>query len=304
MTTFRATIPESVEEWATDVFFMRYAALREQMIYPQFMRVDNSERAFEEAWEVSGLGTFALKPEGGPIAYDDPVQGNRTRITHQTFALGTRQTMEMIEDDRWDIARRLPEDLADSARDHQDRLAHGPVNDAFTGTTFTGLDGLALCTTVHTSLKGGGARSNSLNPPADLSQAAMEAMLTMARTTVDEAGRFIPFNLGLLLVSPQNEYEAQRILESEYEPGNANNAINVMTRSRTGADLLVTPYLTDPDDWFMMDRGRHDVRYFDRKGVTTNSGTDMDTLDVKTTAHYRAGVGFWKWEGFFGSNAP
>lgn len=304
MATLTTMIPEALEEWATDRFFNRYASLRERTIYTQLLRVDNTNRGFEEAWEVSGLGTFATKSEGAPIKYDDPVQGNRTRISMQTFALGGRVTMEMREDDRWDIVQRLPNDLADSARDHQERLAHNPINDAFTGTTFTGLDGLSLCNTAHTSLKQSATRSNQLSPGVDLSHAGLEDILTLAATLTDEQGRIIHFNPTRLLVAPANRYQAERILETDKQPGSADNDINTMNSSRTGMMPVVSPYLDSDDDWFVLDPERHDVRYFARKDVTTQTSQDPDTLDMKFTAHYRAGVGFWKWEGFFGSQVP
>ena len=304
MTTFTGTIPLSVEEFPADLFFNRFAAQRWEMVYPRILKTETTNKAFIEGWEVSGLGTFALKAEGTPIGYDDPVQGNRRRIIMQTFALGIRMTMEMIEDDRWDIAAKLPADLADSARDHMDRLAHGPLNDAFTGTTFLGLDGLALCSAAHTTLKAGAVRTNTLTPGVDLSHAGLEAILTQARTTTDDSGRFLSFRPTTLVIHPNNLNEATRILESEYEPYTAENQVNTMTASRTGMSVVDTPHLNDADDWFVIDRGKHDVRFVTRKSVTPQSGTDMDTLDVKTTSHYRAGAGFFRWEGFYGSNAP
>lgn len=298
-------IPEALEEWATDVFFMRMRNRRRRNIFRRLLRIDDSNRGFEEAWEVSGLGPFATKEEGAPIAFSNPVQGNRTRIAHSTYALGYRVTMEMREDDRWDIVRRMPNDLADSAMDHQERLAHDPINDAFDGTNFTGLDGLSLINTAHTSLRPeAGTRSNELSPGQDLTEASLEAMVNIGKTLTDNQGRFILVEPKRLVIHPNNEFNAQRILGSEFRPGTADNDIGVMQSSRSGIEPISSPYLDSTDDWFLVDPELNDVRWFDRKDVNQQTSQDDETLDMKHTAHYRAGVGFWRWEGWFGSNVP
>lgn len=304
MATFSGTVNEALEEWTTERFMNRYADRREGLIYPRIMRVESSNRAWEEAWEVSGLGTFVLKPEGSPVAYDDPVQGNRTRISHQNFALGFRVTEEMRDDDRWDVISKMPEDLADSGMDHQERLAHGVYNDAAAGATYTGLDGQALLSTTHTQLKTGGTRSNRLTTA--LTVAGLEATRTQARLTQDENGRQIPFFPNLLLIHPDERHNAEVLLESEFAPfvsGDtvAKNDINTMASSRSGITPIDSPYLNDTNDWFLLDTSAVDVRWFNRKGMDRDTGTDFDTKDMKFTASYRAGVGFWKWEGVWGN---
>ena len=72
-----------------------------------------STKAFEDGMRVSALGSFATKPEGTPVGFDDPISGTRVRTVHTTYALGFRVTMEMKEDDLFNIIEQMPADLGD-----------------------------------------------------------------------------------------------------------------------------------------------------------------------------------------------
>ena len=303
MAHFTTMSPEALEEWATERFLNRYKDRRLKLLYPAFCKVQDSVRAFEEAWEISGLFTLALKPEGTAIGYDDPVQGNRTRISHLAYGEGYRASEEMRDDDRWDVVAQMGDDLLDAAMDHKERLAHGVPNDAFTGANFTGLDGLSLCNTAHTTLKASGTRSNQLAPSADLTHEAIEALLTQASLQTDEQGRFIPFEPKKLLIHPANRWEADRLFNSQYQPGSADNDINTLYLTQLGAAPIRSPYLSDADAFYLIDDrdGVNDVRFFERKKLQRQTGTDFDTKDMKTTVHYRASTGFWKWEAWYAS---
>src|SRR5690606_38894007 len=303
---FRGQIPEAIAEWATKVYNNAYRSREQANIFRKVNKVMQTERAYEEAWEVSGLGTFFLKVEGTSISYDVPVQGNRTRHTVQTYALGCRYTHEMMQDDRWQVMEGMTTDLAHSGRHHQEVLAHGPWNDAFTGTTYTGLDGQPLCSANHTRLKLGTVQSNLLSPAADLSTAALEAVYTMGDLWTDDSGRYIPFNPTLLFSHPNYRFETHRLLQSDKEPYTSENQDNAIKSSLTGTTPLRSPYLTDPDAWFLIDTGVAEVIYWDRESNNgapiQRTGSDFNTMDVMVTAHYRAAVGFWRADGIFGSS--
>lgn len=298
--------PKALDEWVTERYIKVWDERYKWRIYTELCEVTNSNRAFEEYWEVSGLGTFALKVEGNAIQYDDPVEGLRKRVTFSVYGLGYRVTEEMRDDDRWDVVTAAADDLANSGMDHQERLAHEPWNEAFVNTNFSALDGVAMISTSHTSLKGGGTRSNRLNPDADLSDSSMEAMLTMMQLTVDDQGRYIPFRPNLAVFHPNEQWEFARITDSQYRPGTADNDINTMSSSRTGLKGINNgqgdPYLTDTDAWFLMDTRHKPVKWFDRKKLTPDTGTDFDTKDWKKTMHYRAGVATITWEGVAGTS--
>jgi hypothetical protein len=298
----RSFIPEALEVFATKVFQDEWASQQQEMIYPSICDVQTSSRAFEDVWDVSTLGNFVLKAEGAPIAYDSPVQGNRKRTAHLTWALGVRVTKEMRDDELHGTIEKTIRSLPRSARHHQEVLGHQPWNDAFTGTNYTTLDGQPLCATTHTQLKTGATWTNELNPGLALSQVALEDIATLAKLQQDDSGRYTPFTPKRVLVPTAEEFNAQRILETQYEVTTANNAINPISSSRTGARVTASPYLTDTDAWFVMDDRADGVRFWMRMKMEEDRAADFDTKDMKVSGMYRASVDTYRPEGIFGSS--
>jgi hypothetical protein len=228
------------------------------------------------------------------------VQGARNRVTHSTYALGFRVTEEMRDDDQHGIIRQMSNDLADSARDHQERLAFEPLNTAFVNTTFATPDGVALCSAAHVELKTGATASNTLVPGVALSHAGMETMLTQIELTQNDQGRPIKLTPWKLCVHPQDRYEAERLMETEKETGTSENQISTVSKSRTGLDLFVGRYFTDVDNWFILSR-EHKITWLNRKKLAHDANMDAQTKDQLHDARYRASVCVKDWFGTNGS---
>ena len=305
MSTFTGTAPELLEPWVTKIFFNEYTQV--ETMFDKVFNVKSSTRAFEDTFAVSGLGTFVMKPEGTPISYDDPVQSGRKRIVHSTYALGFRVTMEMMDDEQHGIISQMPADLGNSARDHKEQLAWSLLNDAFTGTTYTGIpegDGTrrALCSTGHIRLKDGGTSSNRLNPDVAFSVSGLESALTNMRLTVDDSGRYIRIMPKMVLAHPNEEWNIAQIMESEKEPFTADNQINSVKSSRVGLTSMVVPYLSDTDNWFLMcDKSGHTLTWYNRMKMSFGRNKDAQTKDALFDAMYRASVTFDMWRGVVGS---
>lgn len=300
MATFSSNHPELLETRLRLVYFKEFAM--EPMMFTRVFNMERSSKAHEDTLEVSPLGTLVQKPEGTPISYDDPVSGTRKRVTHTTYALGFRVTMEMMDDDQYNIINRMPRDLADATRDHQENLAWGVLNDAFAGATHTGLDGLSLCNAAHPMLKSGTTQSNVLTPGVALSQTGIEALLTRARLTQDHAGRQTPMKPQWLIIHPNDDHEAHRLLDSQFEPNTTENQVNAIRSSRTGIMPMSVPYLTDTDNWFLVaPKNRHTLIWYRRKPVAFDRSKDPQTKDMLFDVMYRASVTFDQWFGVWGS---
>jgi phage major head subunit gpT-like protein len=224
------------------------------------------------------------------------------RVIISTFALGYRVTMEAQRDAQYNVIEQMPSDLGDAGRHHQETLAWGLLNDGFAAATYTGLDGLALYSASHTSLKGAGLRSNRITPGVQLSVSLLEDMFTNLRTTQSDAGRQTPLTPAFLIIHPNEAHEAARLLESEFEPNTSENQINVMRSSRTGIMPVDTPYLTDVDAVHLWSaKGKHSVSFHMRSDFEFSNSTDTQTKDRLYDAMYRAQVAFFAWEGTVGS---
>lgn len=300
MATFSATLPDVLEPFVTEIFFNRLKMIPPR--FPKIFNIESSGRAFEEHLRLAGLGTFQVKREGTAIPYDDPVQGTRVRTIFTVYALGFRVTMEMRDDDQHNIISKMPKDLADSARDHRERIAHDLINNSFSATTYTGLDGAALCAT-HTNLKTGTSQSNSITPAVALSVSGIQSALTNMRTTTNESDRFISLTPAMLLIPPELEFTAAELLKSDRKPYTADNEINTVATSRIGVTEFVSEFLTDDESWWLLAvKSQHTLTWWNRKSLATDNSMDSQTKDMLYDAMYRAAVAFYDWRGVVGSN--
>lgn len=305
MATFTGLAPELLEAREKDIFFKRYSM--QESKYPQLFQTRPSMKAYEDRMRVAGLGRLAAKPEGTAVAFDDPVQGARSRITHQTYALGFRVTMEMQQDELFGIINQMPADLGDSAKDHRERLAWDVLNDGYNGTRHTIMaDGVAagpLFASNHTALKSGDVQSNLLSPAVALNTTGLESIMTLASTTLSEEGRYIDMSQAILLIHPNLQHKAYELLNTEFKVDSSDNNRSTVVASRSGLRPLEVPYLTNTDGWSIHSGpGMNSLTFNDRHNLEFRRGEDSDTFDQKFYAFYRASVQVDEWRGNWGSN--
>jgi len=263
--------------------FMSTSFKERSPFYTQVSTMKTSRRAYEESAYYAGLGLLPEKPEGEAISYDDFIQGPTKRWVHVTRALGVRITEEMIEDSLYpDIPTEMSDmtkELGRSARETIEILVH----DAYNGATKTAGDGLAIFSDSHTKL-GGGTWSNLLTPAADLSATSLRAALLAFENTTDDRSKQQVLRPRTLMVPTGVEWKARELLNSGYDPESANNAINpLQSRNLT---LLVNPYLTDEDAWFLIGEKNPLITFMRRKVKFAKDG-DFETGDAKFKTSFR-----------------
>lgn len=275
-----------------------------------FMRVKSINTRHYDSLRFAGLGTVRLKNEGAPIFYDVGREGTRRRTVVQTYALGTRASMEAIADALYDQLDRMPQDLARSHKEHKENQAVLLLDDSFDGNTHTGLDGLSLVNTAHTLLNpptSGDTESNELSPGVALSTEGLEAAMTILRLTRSEEGRQMGFQLSAsqLNIHPANEHVATTILDSAARPdANHSGVTNTMATSRTGMRPNVLPHLSDEESWWITispSDPRYGLIWLERMPAMMDNGTDFETKDRKWDAMRRDAVTIDDWRGVVGS---
>jgi len=258
-----------------------------------------STRAWEEDVGVSGFGLARVKPEGSSIEYDTEKQAFTTRYVHVVYALGFVITREVFDDDLYDIVgQRKAQGLAFSMRQTKEIVAANVYNRAFTsGYTFG--DGVTLCNSAHPNIAGG-TWSNVLSTAADLSEAALEqAFIDIAGFTNDR-GLLIHVSPKQLIVHRNDDFEAHKIMETEYEVGTANNTKNVV-RGRFPAGIVVSQFLTDSDAWFIRTDVKQGMKYFERRADSFDMDNDWDNENAKFKASGRYCFGNTDPRAIFGS---
>jgi hypothetical protein len=269
--------------------------------WPEIFDKNTSNKAFEEEVGVTGYGLAQVKTEGSSIAYDDMEQGFISRYTHITYALGFIITQEMFDDNLYsEIGLRRAQSLAFSIRQTKEVVAANVLNRAFNG-SYTYGDGLELCSALHKN-KSGGTWANELSTAADLSDTALEqACIDIAGFTNDR-GLTIKVLPQKLVIPPDLEFEAARILKSIQQPGTANNDINaIRVLGKIPQGYCVNHFLTDADAFFIKTDISDGLKLFQRKPMSFGTDNDFDTTNAKFKASERYSVGASDVRAIFGS---
>jgi hypothetical protein len=260
-----------------------------------------SDKAYEEDQELSGFGLAPVKSEGGSISYDTTVNGYVTRYTNVTYGLGFIVTQEAVEDNQYKAqAEKRVRALRRSMRHTKETVAANVINRAFAGSGQVGGDGVALVANNHPTASG--TQSNLLAVAADLSEASLEDILIQIRLATDARGLRIALQGRKLIVAPQNEFNATRILKSMLQNDTANNAINALRASGMLPDgVLAWSFLTDPDAWFVKTDAPDGLKGLNRRPLALEKDGDFETGNFKHKATERYAFGWSDWRAVFGS---
>jgi hypothetical protein len=267
--------------------------------YPALFTTHKSRKAFEEDVGYSGFGLAQIKGEGAGVAYDSMKQGFITRYAHVEYALGFVITRNAVEDDLYDVVgERKASSLAMSMRQTKETVAGNVFNRAF-NSSYTGGDGKEMCATDHPNVAGG-TWANELATAADISEAALEQVCIDLGKYTNDRGLKIAVRPTKLVIPTDLEFEAGKIMKTEYEVGTANNTVNLV-RSKFPAGMAVNHYLTDTDAWFVLTDVQHGMKHFERRADDFASDNDFDTDNAKYKATARYSFGWTDPRGVFGS---
>ena len=264
--------------------------------YSQVFNVEGSSKNFEEDLSLAALGLVPAKPEGQAVSYDTAYQGTTHRYTHSAYGLGFMVTREMFEDDLYRKMKTMPQALARSVRHSIELLAANVLNRAF-NSSYTGIDSLEMCSTVHTTIAAG-TYQNELTTAADLSVTSLEQAYIDIAALIDERGLKMAAKPTKLIVHPNDVFNAQTILKTSQEVGSANNDINTMKGAMPYTTLH---WLTDSDAWFVLTDVPNGMNFFWRRKPEFTRDNDFDSENAKFKTTYRCSVGWTDPRGIYGS---
>ena len=261
----------------------------------------NSSKNYEEDMGITSFGLAVAKPEGTAISYDEERQGFLTRYTHVVYANGFIVTREMVEDDLYSVvAQKRAKGLAYSMRQTKENVAANVYNRAF-NSSFTGGDGLELCSTAHVNVAGG-TWANELTTAADLSEAALEQACIDIGKYTDDRGLKISVMPVSLNIPIDLTYEAERIMHTPHRVGTADNDINALySMGKFPGGINVNHYFADTDAWFIRTDAMDGMKHFQRRPLQFAIDNDFDTENAKFKAVERYSFGWTDPRGVYGS---
>jgi len=269
---------------------------KRSMYYSSIFNMQSSTQRNEVDRTFSGLGAMVEKAEGEDVTFDSPIQGYEKTYTHTTYALGTRVTMEMLDDDLYRHILKVAKSLPESAVQAVETVCADVFNNGFTVTTGNA-DGKELFATDHPLLEGG-TEQNELTTAADLSQTSLQTAIQDIIDTTNDRGMPNGLIAKRLIVPTANQWTARQLLNSAQTPENANNSVNPLRDENL--QLTTWPYLTDTDSFFIICQS-HELNFFWRMQPKLESETDFDSGDSKFKLTERFSVGHSDWRGAYGS---
>ena len=299
MAISRAQLVKELEPGLNALFGLEYKRYENQ--HAEIYNVESSDRAFEEEVMLSGFGNAQVKGEGQGISFDDAQETFTARYTHETVALAFAITEEAIEDNLYDrLASRYTKALARSMANAKQVKAAAPLINGLPSTdSFDSGDGVSLFNTSHTTLSGSFA--NTLATQADLNETSLEQSLIDIGEMTDERGLLISAKGVKMIVPPENQFNAERLMKSQGRTGTADNDINaVNSMGMIPQGYRVNNYLTDADSWYIITDVPNGMKMFVRSPLSTAMEGDFDTGNVRYKARERYSFGVSDPRGIFG----
>ena len=299
MAISRAQLVKELEPGLNALFGMEYDNYDAE--HAEIYDTETSDRAFEEEVMLSGFGNAQTKSEGAGVSFDSANEAYTAHYTHETIALAFALTEEAIEDNLYDrLGARYTKALARSMAHTKQVKAAATLNNAFSS-SFTGGDGVELCSTAH-PLSGGGTFANEPSVAADLNETSLEDALISISTFVDERNMIIALRGMKLIIPPQLQFIADRLLESTLRPGTADNDVNATRNMGMIPDgYTVNHFLTDTDAFFIKTDSPNGFKLFERSPLATSMEADFDTGNMRFKARERYSFGFSDPRCVFGS---
>ena len=299
MAISRAQLAKELEPGLNALFGMEYDRYENE--HAEIFDTESSDRAFEEEVLIVGFGNASVKEEGQGVEFDSASEGFTARYTHETVALAFSLTEEAVEDNLYDrLGARYTKALARSMAHTKQVKAANVLNNAFSS-SFAGGDGKSLIATDH-PLAHGGTLANRATTMADLNETSLENALINISTFVDDRNMILAMKGTKLIVPPQLQFVADRLLETPGRVGTADNDINaIRNMGLLPEGYAVNHFLTDTDAFFILTACPDGFKHFERTPITTSMEGDFDTGNVRYKARERYSFGFSNPRCVFGS---
>lgn len=275
--------------------YMRYQPMWKTLAK---LQVTKGLQTYKEG-DMTGLKLLNEKNEGAAIQYESFLQGGTKSVTFTNFALGVPVTEEMFD---YDLKghmqpKKMFEELGKAAAYTEEYEFFDLLNTGFVNTYRTGLDGLALFHDTHTITDASTTYDN--NSTSALAQSSLETALTYFRKVKNNRGVPIQMTPSILVIPPELEWTAKKLLLSELDPETANNNINAF--KDVGLRYVVCPYLSSTTAWFVLAK-EHDLRFIRSKEMKFQSTDDFNTSSALFKVSTRFTTDFWDPRGVYGSS--
>jgi len=271
--------------------------------WDKVVRSSSMDRAEIEMATIAGLPQQVERSAGETFTMVDPQVSPKITKNDTQYGLGFGVQKEIEEDDLYRKANQSSKWLGRSTKLTQEYAVADLLDDAFSGSTFTGYASEALCTTSHTLLGSADTWSNQIAGNPQLGVASLQAAYELGETTVDHLGDPVPVRIDTLIVNIANEWMAIQLTQNEAEPFTSDRNLNAARRKRQ-LSYAVNHYKDQTGkDWFARDTRMHDAHLAWRVKPQMLDWYKDEVLTAFFAARQRFLVYFYDQRGWIGSNA-
>jgi len=273
--------------------------------WPKVFRQTDSNMAVERRSAMRYLGLAQLKQEGAPTAFDNSAGQRFTyNAEHFEIGLGYAITRKAIDDNLYKSEFGPSNDgLMESFKETEEIYAANVFNSGTTYNAQIGGDGVALFSTAHPIDPPYGTIANEPSPEVDLNETSLlNALITIRTTWRDQAGLKIHARGRKLIVPPNLEPIALRLMRSELRPGTAQNDVNAIQGMNDSLKegFMVWDYLTSNYAWFLLTN--HDgLIFFNRKKFEMDMSVEFTTDNLLVKGYQRYVPSYYDWRGVWGT---
>jgi hypothetical protein len=285
--------------WALPGRYEQLPAVRRQIFKER-----KSNMALEQSTSMRYIAQAFVKQEGAPTAADNQ-SGQRFTYnqTHNELAVLFAITRKAIDDN---LYKTEFGPAAMGLNEAFDRTNEAFAADVFNSATFfnpaIGGDGVALLSPLHPV--DGGFFSNLATPAASLNETSLlNGQVAINANFRDNANQRMNAKARRLIIPPQLEPTAIRLLKTELRPGTANNDVNAILSTQGGIPdgYLVWNYLTSPFAWFLQ-TNQDGLVYMNRVPYETDMMVEFSTDNLLVKGYQRNSYSYNEPRSLYGSN--
>jgi hypothetical protein len=280
-----------------DVVFGDYATIPTQ--WKELFEQKKSDMAYEVDIEFQKFGLARSRNEGEATSYDETSEGPQFVYRHVGFSNGFIVTKYALEDNLYKSQfNPNAEDLKRSMAQTKEVVGASVLNNA-TDSNYLGGDGVSLLSTAH-PLGNGATLANTPSTQAELNETSLGEGGVTIRRFKDRAGLRVMARARKLVVTPENQYVAERLLRTSQRVGTSDNDVNAV-RDVLGLTYVVNDFITNTKAWFLLTDVKNGLKMYQRTPIEVTMQTDFDTDSLKTKAHERYSMGWSNFRGLYGS---
>lgn len=266
--------------WAVTGKYDQLPAVRKRVFKER-----KSNMALEQSTSMRYIAQAYIKQEGAPSQADN-ASGQRYTYnqTHNELAVLFAITRKAIDDNLYKTEfGPAAMGLSEAFDRTNEAFAADVLNSSTTYQAAIGGDGVALASTAHPV--DGGTFSNLASPAASLNETSLlNAQIAINANFRDNANQRMNAKPRLLIIPPQLQPQAIRLLKTELRPGTAMNDVNAILSTQGGVPegYEVWNYLTSQFAWYLQ-TNQDGLVYMNRTAYETDMSVEFssDNLLVK-----------------------